>query len=337
VKFLSEEIMKKIAVIGAGSWGSALASLLCKNGHDVVLWSHRASQASEMAKTGVNDKLPGIRLPENLKFTADLETAVKEKELILLAVPSVAERETARKLKEFLPKGQKIVTVSKGIEDGTYYTQTEIVEEELPEAKVGVLSGPSHAEEVIIGLPTLVVVGAKDEVFAKEVQQIFSNENFRVYTSDDVLGIEIGASLKNVMALAAGMSDGLGYGDNAKAALITRGIREMEKLAIAMGGKPETLGGLTGVGDLIVTCESKHSRNRKAGYYIGQGMKPEEAYEKVQMVVEGAYSAKAALGLGKKYHVDLPIIAGVNQVLFEGKDVKEAVSELMNRSLKPEM
>ena len=329
--------MKKIGVIGAGSWGSALASLLCKNGHDVILWSHRASQVAQMAKTGTNDKLPGLRLPEGLKFTADLDVAAKNKDLIVLAVPSVAERETARKLKSLLPQGQKLITVSKGIEDGTFYTQTESLEEELPEANVGVLSGPSHAEEVIIGLPTLVVAGAADQEFAKEVQQIFSNENFRVYTSDDVLGIEIGASLKNVMALAAGMSDGLGYGDNAKAALITRGIREMEKLAIAMGGKPETLGGLTGVGDLIVTCQSQHSRNRKAGFYIGQGFSPEEAYEKVQMVVEGAYSAKAALGLGEKYQVDLPIIKGVNQVLFEGKNPKEAVFELMNRSLKPEM
>ena len=329
--------MKKIGVIGAGSWGSALASLLCKNGHDVILWSHRNSQIVQMIKTGVNDKLPGMRLPQNLKFTSDLQTAVSGKDLIVLAVPSVAERETAKKMKGFLPRGQKIITVSKGIEDGTYDTQTEIIEEELEDAKVGVLSGPSHAEEVIVGLPTLVVAGAKDVSFAKEVQQIFSNENFRVYTSDDVLGIEIGASLKNVMALAAGMSDGLGYGDNAKAALITRGIREMEKLAVAMGGKPETLGGLTGVGDLIVTCQSMHSRNRKAGYYIGQGMKPTEAFEKVQMVVEGAYSAKAALGLGEKYHVDLPIIKAVNQVLFEDKNVKEAVSELMNRSLKPEM
>lgn len=329
--------MNRIAVIGAGSWGSALASLLCKNGHEVILWSHRESQVEEMKKTGVNDKLPGLKLPEGLKFTADLEAAVKDKDLLVLAVPSVAERETAGKLKDFLPEGQRIITVSKGIEDGTFYTQTEIVEEELPFANVGVLSGPSHAEEVILGLPTLVVIGAKDEAFAKDAQRIFANEDFRVYTSDDVLGIEIGASLKNVMALAAGMSDGLGYGDNAKAALITRGIREMEKLAVAMGGNPDTLGGLTGVGDLIVTCQSQHSRNRKAGYYIGQGMQPEEAYKKVKMVVEGAYSAKAALGLGEKYHVDLPIIRGVNEVLFEGKNVREAVRELMNRSLKPEM
>ena len=329
--------MKKIGVIGAGSWGSALASLLCKNGHDVTLWSHRASQVEEMKKTGVNDKLPNAKLPEDLKFSTDLKETAEGKDLLVLAVPSVAERETAKKLKPFIPAGQKIITVSKGIEDESYLTQTKIVEEELPDAVVGVLSGPSHAEEVVIGLPTLVVVGAKDEAFAVEAQQIFSNENFRVYTSDDVLGIEIGASLKNVMALAAGMSDGLGYGDNAKAALITRGIREMEKLALAMGGKPETLGGLTGVGDLIVTCQSKHSRNRKAGYYIGQGFAPEEAYKKVQMVVEGAYSAKAALGLGEKYHVDLPIIRGVNEVLFEKKDPKEAVFELMNRALKPEM
>ncbi len=329
--------MKNIAVLGAGSWGSALAALLCKNGHNVILWSHRESQVVEMAKTGINDKLPGVKLPTNLKFSADLAAAVKDKDLLIVAVPSIAERETAKKLSSLIKDGQKIITVSKGIEEATLLTQTEILEEVLPKATVGVLSGPSHAEEVILGLPTLVVVGAKDEIFAKEVQEIFANENFRVYTSTDVLGIEIGASLKNVMALAAGMSDGLGFGDNAKAALITRGIKEMSALSVAVGGMPGTLSGLTGVGDLIVTCQSQHSRNRKAGFYIGQGMAPEDAYEKVKMVVEGAYSAKAALALGKKYGVDLPIISEVNQVLFDGKDVKEAVWDLMNRTLKAEM
>ncbi len=329
--------MKNIAVLGAGSWGTALAALLCKNGHNVILWSHRESQVVEMAKTGVNDKLPNVKLPEALKFTGDLKAAVSNKDLLVVAVPSVAERETAKKIAPFVVEGQKIITVSKGIEEKTLLTQTEILEEELPKAKVGVLSGPSHAEEVILGLPTLVVVGSEDMGFAEEVQQMFANENFRVYTSTDVLGIEIGASLKNVMALAAGMSDGLGFGDNAKAALITRGIKEMSALSVAVGGSPETLSGLTGVGDLIVTCQSRHSRNRKAGFYIGQGMAPEEAYAEVKMVVEGAYSAKAALALGEKYGVDLPIIREVNQVLFENKDVKAAVWDLMNRSLKAEM
>lgn len=329
--------MKTVAVLGAGSWGSALAALLCNNGQDVILWSHRESQVREMKETGENDKLPGVKLPKNLRFSADLKEAVSNKDLLVMAVPSVAERETAKKVAPFLSAGQKIITVSKGIEENTLYTQTDILEEELPDAVVGVLSGPSHAEEVIMGLPTLVVVGAKDEAFAKEVQVMFANENFRVYTGTDVLGIEIGASLKNVMALAAGMSDGLGYGDNAKAALITRGIKEMSALSVAAGGLPETLSGLTGVGDLIVTCQSQHSRNRRAGYYIGQGMTPQEAYDKVKMVVEGAYSAKAALAMGEKYGVDLPIIREVNRVLFEGKNVKEAVWELMNRSLKSEM
>jgi glycerol-3-phosphate dehydrogenase (NAD(P)+) len=329
--------MKTVAVLGAGSWGSALAALLCNNGQDVILWSHRESQVREMKETGENDKLPGVKLPKNLRFSADIKEAVSNKDLLVMAVPSVAERETAKKIAPLLSAGQKIITVSKGIEENTLYTQTDILEEELPDAVVGVLSGPSHAEEVIMGLPTLVVVGAKDEAFAKEVQVMFANENFRVYTGTDVLGIEIGASLKNVMALAAGMSDGLGYGDNAKAALITRGIKEMSALSVAAGGLPETLSGLTGVGDLIVTCQSQHSRNRRAGYYIGQGMTPQEAYDKVKMVVEGAYSAKAALAMGEKYGVDLPIIREVNRVLFEGKNVKEAVWELMNRSLKSEM
>lgn len=329
--------MKNIAVLGAGSWGTALAALLCKNGHKVMLWSHRESQVADMVHTGINDKLPEVKLPESLEFTADIEEAVKDRDLLVVAVPSVAERETARKIAPFCKEGQKIITVSKGIEERTLKTQTEILEDELPQAVVGVLSGPSHAEEVILGLPTLVVIGASDEEFAKEAQNTFANENFRVYTSTDVLGIEIGASLKNVMALAAGMSDGLGYGDNAKAALITRGIKEMSALSVAVGGLPETLSGLTGVGDLIVTCQSRHSRNRKAGFYIGQGMAPQDAFDRVKMVVEGAYSAKAALAMGEKYGVDLPIIREVNHVLFEGKNVKDAVWELMNRSLKAEM
>ncbi len=327
--------MERIAVLGAGSWGTALAILLLHNGHDVTLWSHRRSQIEEMRATNKSDKL-SVELPEELKLTSEMEDAARGKDLLVMAVPSVAERETAEKIRQYITNGQKIITVSKGIEEKTLLSQTDILKEVLKEANIGVLSGPSHAEEVVIGQPTLVVAGSEDKNLANYVRILFSNENFRVYTSDDVVGIEIGAALKNVLALAAGMSDGLGFGDNAKAALITRGIKEMRSLSAAMGGREETLNGLTGIGDLIVTCQSTHSRNRRAGVYIGQGMAPKEAFEKVQMVVEGAYSAKAARKLGEKFGMELPIVEKVNQVLFEGKDVKEAVLELMTRDLKAE-
>ena len=328
--------MAEVSVIGAGSWGSALACVLCKNGHNTTLWSHRQSQVDQLNETRENDKLPGVKLPQELTFTASLEEAVANKDLIVLAVPSTATRETARKMKEFVPAGQRIITVAKGIEEATLFTQCEIIQDELPDAVVGVLSGPSHAEEVVVGLPTLVVAGAKDRMLALLAQEVFMNEDFRVYVSPDVKGIELGGSLKNVIALAAGMVDGLGFGDNAKAALITRGIKEITSLAMAMGGAFETVNGLTGIGDLIVTCSSKHSRNRKAGVYIGQGLSVEEAMDKVQMVVEGVYSAKAALALGRKYDVELPIIEQVNAVLFDGASVRDAVETLMTRNKKAE-
>ena len=235
-----------------------------------------------------------------------------------------------------MKEGQIIVCVAKGIEEETLMPLTDIVEQEIPQAEVAVMCGPSHAEEVGIGLPTTVVAGAKKRAVAEEIQDIFMNNVFRVYTSPDVLGMELGGSLKNVIAFAAGMADGLGYGDNTKAALITRGMFEMNKLAVTMGAKQETLNGLTGIGDLIVTCESKHSRNRKAGMLIGQGYTMQQAMDEVKMVVEGVYSAKAAAKLGKKYGVALPIVDKVNEVLFEGKDPKEAVDELMLRDSKAE-
>ena len=330
--------MADISVLGAGSWGTALAALLCDNGHQVVLWSHRKEQAEELNSSHVNQsKLPGVGLPEKLRFTSDLEEALSEKDLIVFAVPSKAERETAEKCKAYLPAGQRIITVSKGIEEDSLMTQVEILKDVLPDAVVGILSGPSHAEEVVLRQPTLVVAGSESRDLAIFVQEIFMNENFRVYVSPDVLGIEVGGSLKNVIALAAGMSDGLGFGDNAKAALITRGIKEISQLAVAMGGREETLSGLTGIGDLIVTCQSHPSRNRRAGVYIGQGMKTKEAMDKVAMVVEGVYSAKAAQKLGQKYGVELPIISEVNRVLFENKDPREAVLSLMTRDKKKEV
>ncbi len=324
--------MAKTGVIGAGSWGIALAKLLHGNGHEVTVWSIVESEIAMLKEKHEHvDKLPGVKLPEDMVFTTDLEAAVDGMDYLILAVPSVFTRSTAKSMAPFVKQGQVIVCVAKGIEEDTLMTLSDIVSEEIPAAEVAVMCGPSHAEEVGIGLPTTVVAGADKKHVAEGVQDIFMNEVFRVYTSPDVLGMELGGALKNVIALAAGMADGLGYGDNTKAALITRGIAEMGRLAIAMGASYETLSGLTGIGDLIVTCESKHSRNRKAGMLMGQGYTMQQAMDEVKMVVEGVYSAKAAIALAKKYNVDLPIIEAVNKVLFEDKKAKEAVTELMMR------
>ena len=329
--------MADVAIIGAGSWGIALAKVLHTNGNKVTVWSIVEDEITMLKEKHEHvQKLPGVKLPEDMEFTTDLESAVSGKAYLILAVPSVFTRSTAKSMAPFVKEGQIIVCVAKGIEEETLMPLTDIVEQEIPQAEVAVMCGPSHAEEVGIGLPTTVVAGAKKRAVAEGIQDIFMNNVFRVYTSPDVLGMELGGSLKNVIALAAGMADGLGYGDNTKAALITRGMFEMNKLAVTMGAKQETLNGLTGIGDLIVTCESKHSRNRKAGMLIGQGYTMQQAMDEVKMVVEGVYSAKAAAKLGKKYGVALPIVDKVNEVLFEGKDPKEAVDELMLRDSKAE-
>lgn len=329
--------MANTAVIGAGSWGIALAKVLCANGHQVTVWSIVEEEIVMLKEKHEHvEKLPGVKLPETMEFTTDLAAATAGKEYLILAVPSVFTRSTAKRMAPFIREGQVIVCVAKGIEEATLKTLSEIVAEEIPAAEVAVMCGPSHAEEVGAGLPTTVVAGAFKKCVAEGVQDIFMNEVFRVYTSPDVLGMELGGSLKNVIALAAGMADGLGYGDNTKAALITRGITEMSRLATKMGAKAETLNGLTGIGDLIVTCASKHSRNRKAGMLIGQGYTMQQAMDEVKMVVEGVYSAKAACALAKKYNVEIPIIEAVNQVLFADKPAKEAVMELMMRDKKVE-
>lgn len=330
--------MKKIGILGAGSWGTALSLLLCNNGHQVTVWSAIEDEIKMLKECHEHkDKLPGIPLPENIGFTTDLKEAIQDKDLLVLAVPSPFTRSTSKSMKEYVQQGQIIVNVAKGVEENTMMTLTEIIKEEIPQAVVTVLSGPSHAEEVGRGLPTTCVVGAEDEQTAKEIQEIFMNSVFRVYTSDDVLGIELGGALKNVIALAAGVADGLGYGDNIKAALITRGISEISRLGVVMGGRKETFGGLTGIGDLIVTCASMHSRNRRAGILIGKGYTMEEAMAEVKMVVEGVYSAKAALQLAQKYQVEMPIIEQVCAVLFEGVPAVEAVDVLMNREGKSEL
>ena len=329
--------MERISVIGAGSWGIALANLLAGNGHDVTVWSIMKDEIDMLDKNHEHlDKLPGVKLNDSIKYTTDLEKACKEKDILVLAVPSVYTRSTAHSMAPFITDGQIIVNVAKGVEENTLLTLSEIITEEIPNANVCVLSGPSHAEEVGRGLPTTVVVGSKDQKTAEYLQDTFMNDFFRVYTSSDILGIELGGALKNVVALAAGIADGLGYGDNAKAALITRGISEIARLGIAMGGQFETFCGLTGIGDLIVTCASMHSRNRRAGILIGQGKSAEEAMAEVKMVVEGVYSAKAAMGLSRKYNVDLPIIAEVNKILFENKPPKDVGRCLMNREKKDE-
>ena len=262
--------MAKTAVIGAGSWGTALSLVLHTNGNDVTVWSIVEQEVQMLREKHEHvDKLPGVKLPEDITFTTDLKEAIEGKDYLILAVPSVFTRSTAKSMAPFVKEGQVIVCVAKGIEENTLMTLSDIVEQEIPAADVAVMCGPSHAEEVGIGLPTTVVAGARKKSVAEGVQDIFMNEVFRVYTSPDVLGMELGGSLKNVIALAAGMADGLGYGDNTKAALITRGISEISRLAIKMGANAETLSGLTGIGDLIVTCESKHSRNRKAGMLMG--------------------------------------------------------------------
>ncbi len=324
--------MKKIGIIGAGSWGTALALLLNKNGHQVTMWSALEDEIKMLSEKREHvEKLPGVKLPADMRFTTDDKEVVRDADMLVFAVPSPFVRSTAKRFATVIPDGMVVVNVAKGIEESTLSTLSEVIESEIPGANVAVLSGPSHAEEVGKGLPTTCVVGAGDKKTAEWIQDIFMGPVFRVYISPDILGIELGGSLKNVIALAAGIADGLGYGDNTKAALITRGIAEITRLGLAMGGSRETFGGLSGIGDLIVTCASMHSRNRKAGMLIGQGYTMEEATKEVKMVVEGIYSAKAAMKLAEKYQVSMPITEQVNKVLFEGKQADEGVKDLMIR------
>ena len=313
------EKMAKVSVLGAGSW-SALEDevrMLCE-------------------KREHESKLPGVRLPEDMKITADLEDSLQDPDVAVLAVPSPFTRSTAHRMAPFVKKGQIIVNVAKGVEEHTLMTLSEIISEEIPQADVCVLSGPSHAEEVGKGLPTTCVVSAEKRETAEYLQGIFMSPVFRVYTTPDILGVELGGALKNVIALAAGTADGLGYGDNTKAALITRGIAEISRLGTKMGARAETFYGLSGIGDLIVTCASVHSRNRKAGYLMGKGYTMQEAMDEVKMVVEGVYSARAAKSLAEKYQVEMPIIEEVNKVLFEDKPAADAVRDLMLRDKKVE-
>jgi len=330
--------MAKISVMGTGSWGTALAILLHNNGHQVMLWSAHPEKAASLNQTREDPKkLPGIKIPDGIVITGDEKTALDSPDIVVFASPSAYMRAISKRLSPLIRRGQIIVNVAKGVEEHTLLTLCQIVEEEIPCAKVAVLSGPSHAEEVSRGIPTTCVIGAHEKATAEYLQNIFMSDVFRVYTSPDMLGICIGGALKNVIALAAGIADGLGYGDNTKAALITRGNAEITRLGVAMGANPHTFAGLSGIGDLIVTCASMHSRNRRAGILIGKGYTKDEAMKEVQMVVEGVFSAKAALELSKKYNIEMPIVEQVNKVLFEDKPAAEAVKELMLRDKKIEI
>ena len=327
----------KIAVLGSGGWGTALALVLLENGHDVTLWSYTEEESAVLRQTGENPMLKGVALPKELKLTSDL-VCVKGCGAVVLATPSFAVRTTAKAAASLLEPGAVLVSVSKGIEKDTSLTLTDAIEQEVGDAHpVVALSGPSHAEEVGRHIPTVVVSASKDRSAAEQVQDLFMNERFRVYASDDVVGVELGAALKNVIALCAGISDGMGYGDNTKAALMTRGLTEIARLGVAMGGRRETFAGLSGVGDLIVTCTSMHSRNRRCGILIGKGTPTQQAVKEIGAVVEGYYAAANARTLARKVGVEMPITEAAYQVLYEGKDPRQVIVDLMTRERKHEL
>lgn len=331
-------MVEKIAVIGGGSWGTALAILLSKKGCEVGLWIRNDKQCEEMRISRENLKyLPGVIIPNNVNLTSDFEKAVYGKDILLMSVPSYAVRETLINGQRYIEPNQIIVNVAKGIENDSLMRISEIVNEILPRNKYAILSGPSHAEEVARDMPTTVVAASKERDVAHYIQDVFMAPKFRVYTNPDVIGVELGGSLKNVIALGAGISDGLGYGDNTKAALMTRGIIEMARIGEKMGANYETFAGLAGIGDLIVTCTSMHSRNRRAGILIGEGKNLEEAVESIGMVVEGIKTTKSAYELSLRYNAMMPITKEIYEVLYEGKDVKNSVVNLMLRDKKHEM
>lgn len=333
--------MERITVIGAGSWGTALAIVLADNGHEVRLWSHNQSQAEEINNDHTNNKyLANIDLPRNIVGYSSLNESLKDVEQVVLAVPTKAIREVLGKIRHVIDQPITIISVSKGIEPDTLKRVSEVIEEEMPAAllaDVVVLSGPSHAEEVSLRHPTIVSVVSKNPAASKRIQDIFMNQHFRVYTNTDLLGVEIGGALKNIIALAAGITDGLGYGDNAKAALITRGLAEIARLGSAMGADPLTFSGLTGIGDLVVTCTSTHSRNWRAGHLLGKGHSLTQVLENMGMVVEGVRTTKAAYQLAQSIGVQMPITNALYNVLFHNKDPKAAVDSLMGRDRTSEM
>lgn len=330
---------QKVAVLGAGSWGTALAIVLVDNGHDVRLWSYREDQVKEINEKHTNHRYLNVELPEELRAYHDLEEAVSGVAAVVLVVPSSAIREVMSRLKGYLADDTIIIHASKGIEPNSLKRISEVITEELPHRShhMVVLSGPSHAEEVALRSPTTVTVASEQLVAAQFAQNLFMNDDFRVYTSTDVIGVELGGALKNIIALGAGISDGLGYGDNARAALITRGLAEITRLGTAMGANPLTFLGLCGVGDLIVTATSSHSRNWRAGNLLGKGNVLDEILKEMGMVVEGVRTTKAAYQLSEKYHVEMPITVGIYDILFNDKEAKEVVEQLMNRKKREEL
>ncbi|MGN0163393.1 MAG: NAD(P)H-dependent glycerol-3-phosphate dehydrogenase [Candidatus Ornithomonoglobus sp.] len=325
----------KIAVIGSGGWGTAVAMLLAGKGNDVYLWSWIQEETDRLNADRENKEfLPGVKLLDNIICTHDMQSCIEGAEVIVTAAPSPATRVTAKQMAPFVKEGQKIVNISKGLEGELRLSQ--VYKGEIPQADISVLSGPSHAEEVGRGIPTTVVVASDSAATAEFLQDVFMTDTFRVYTSNDVIGVELGGALKNIIALCAGISDGLGYGDNTKAALITRGCAEITRLGVAMGAKAATFSGLSGLGDLIVTGTSKLSRNHTAGELLGQGMSLKDTLEKVHMVVEGVNTATAAYNLGKKYGVETPIIDEAYNLLYNGKSPRDAVNSLMTRKKRPE-
>ena len=327
----------KICVISGGSWGSALAYLLAYNGHDVNLWFRNEQKAKKTIAEGENTEyLPGIPVPSGVNICWDIETAASGCSFFVQGAPSKSVRETLDKFKPFIKQGSTIVNLAKGFEEGSKKRISQVIEEVLPNVNVVALSGPTHAEEVAQKIPTTIVAAANDIKHAELVQDVFMNEHFRVYTSDNIMGVEIGGALKNVIALAAGISDGMGYGDNTKAALMTRGIREISALGVSMGASEASFNGLSGIGDLIVTCTSVHSRNRRAGILLGQGKSLEEALTEVRTVVEGVSTCKTAMQLANEYGVSAPITTEIYKIVMENKSPREAVYDLMTRDKKKE-
>lgn len=329
--------MSVVSVMGAGSWGTALAILLSNNGHEVSVWSLFENEIEMLDKQREQKQnLPGVKIPKSIRFTCDIKESLKDFDYIVLAVPSQAVRSTAKLLAPYVNNNDIIIMCSKGFEEATGLTLCQVIKSEMPQTEVVALYGPSHAEEVAGGIPTTVVSASPNIEASTAVQDLFMSPTFRVYTSSDLIGAEIGAACKNIIALCAGISDGLGYGDNSKAALMTRGITEIGRLGIAMGAEARTFSGLTGIGDLIVTCTSKHSRNWRAGHLIAQGFTAQEAQNQIKMVVEGISASRAIMNLLEKYKVEMPICSQAYEILFNEKDCKSAVYELMTRSRKHE-
>lgn len=328
----------KIGVLGGGSWGTATSVLLANKGNEVLVWDRNIDVINELNIHKRNEKyLPGITIPDNILGVNNIEECCKDSEILIIAVPSQGVRDVCGKLKAFVKKEQIFVSLAKGIENSSLKRVSEVVNEFFPENNICVISGPSHAEEVAKNIPTTVTSSSASMDKAQFVQDVFITPTFRVYTNPDIIGVELGGAIKNVIALAAGISDGIGYGDNTKAALMTRGIAEMARLGIAMGAQPLTFAGLSGIGDLIVTCTSMHSRNRRAGILIGQGKTPEEATKEVKMVVEGITTTASVYKLSQRLNIEMPITNQLYDILFNNKNPKEAVEELMLRDKRHEI